>query len=75
MAVAAMSGRTFAPTRSSSQPIMMPPMPPPMNCSEKARDGTSRGQPNSRARSFIVTAIRYRLPDPMKISVNDAVRT
>ena len=48
--------------------MMTPPIPEPINCSEKAKDGTARGQPNSSETSFSATTIRY-MPPALTISI------
>ena len=52
-----------------------PPNPAPMNWSEKARDGTARGQENSAAIGLSATTIRNMAPEPISRVSTEAAST
>ena len=74
MMVPTRAGRA-KPNRSSRYPIRRPPKPEPINWSEKAKDGTARGQPNSAAIGLRATTTRYMPPALIASSQNEAMTT
>ena len=63
------------PYRSSTRPMKNPPNPAPRNCSEKASEGTWRGQENSAAIGLSATTTRNMAPEPISNVSTEATST